>query len=162
MNRLIKSIERRLATLISFFLKKIFNLSLDEKQLSDIIQFVRFGFVGISNTVVHYCIYLICLLMGIQYILANFIGFTIGVANSFYWNNRYVFKNNEERKRFWFFTFLKSYACYGLTGILLNGILLYVEIGALGINQLIAPIINLLITIPLNFIINKFWAYKLK
>jgi len=162
MNSLMQKIERILATLVRFFFKKVFRMSLDEKKLVNIMQFIRFCFVGISNTMLHYFIYLVCLLIGIQYMLANFIGFTIGVANSFYWNNRYVFKDNGENKRFWLLTFLKTYISYGLTGILLNSVLLHIEVGTLGINQLIAPIANLLITIPLNFVINKFWAYKVK
>jgi putative flippase GtrA len=30
------------------------------------------------------------------------------------------------------------------------------------INKYIAPIINLVIAVPINFVMNKFWAYKQK
>ncbi|MEG2931919.1 MAG: GtrA family protein [Ruthenibacterium sp.] len=29
-----------------------------------------------------------------------------------------------------------------------------------GVSEWIAPVINLVITIPLNFILNKFWTFK--
>lgn len=148
--------------MIRAFLKDILHIRINEEKLANVMQFVKFGFVGISNTMLHYCIYLACTLMGFQYMLANFIAFTISVINSFYWNNRYVFKDSGEVKRFWLFTFIKTYISYSLTGILLNSILLHIEIDILKINKWIAPMANLLITIPLNFIINKLWAYKIK
>lgn len=148
--------------MIRAFLKDILHIRINEEKLANVMQFVKFGFVGVSNTMLHYCIYLACTLMGFQYMLANFIAFTISVINSFYWNNRYVFKDSGEVKRFWLFTFIKTYISYSLTGILLNSILLHIEIDILKINKWIAPMANLLITIPLNFIINKFWAYNIK
>jgi putative flippase GtrA len=30
----------------------------------------------------------------------------------------------------------------------------------LNISEFIAPILNLIITIPLNFLLNKFWAFR--
>lgn len=151
-----------LMCLIKFFLKDILHIRIDEEKLDNIMQFVKFGFVGLSNTMLHYCIYLICTLLGFQFMFSNFTAFTISVINSFYWNNRYVFKDSGKIKRFWLFTFIKTYISYSLTGILLNSILLHIEIDIFKINKLIAPMANLLITIPLNFVINKFWAYNVK
>ena len=146
--------------IISFVIRKMLHIPLTHEKMQILLQFVQFGLVGISNTVLHYLIYLVCTFIGLQYMLANFIAFTISVANSFYWNNKYVFKNEARVKRSLFFTFIKTYISYGMTGILLNSALLYVEIDIWGINKLVAPIINLLITIPLNFAVNKFWAFK--
>lgn len=146
--------------IISFVIRKMLHIPLTDEKMQILLQFVQFGLVGISNTVLHYLIYLVCTFIGLQYMLANFIAFTISVANSFYWNNKYVFKNEARVKRSLFFTFVKTYISYGMTGILLNSALLYVEIDIWGINKLVAPIINLLITIPLNFAVNKFWAFK--
>lgn len=154
--------KQALERLIKSFLKNVLHTRIDEEKLANIMQFVKFGFVGLSNTMLHYCIYLICTLIGFQYMFANFIAFTISVINSFYWNNRYVFKDSGEIKRFWLFTFIKTYISYSLTGILLNSILLHIEIDVFKMNKWIVPISNLLITIPLNFVINKFWAYNVK
>lgn len=154
--------KQALECLIKSFLKNVLHTRIDEEKLANIMQFVKFGFVGLSNTMLHYCIYLICTLIGFQYMFANFIAFTISVINSFYWNNRYVFKDSGEIKRFWLFTFIKTYISYSLTGILLNSILLHIEIDVFKMNKWIVPISNLLITIPLNFVINKFWAYNVK
>ena len=55
---------------------------------------------------------------------------------------------------------LKTYVAYGLTGIVLANVLSYVWINVFGVSKYVAPLINLVISIPLNFIINKFWAFR--
>ena len=40
--------------------------------------------------------------------------------------------------------------------------LLWFWIDACGVSEYVAPIINLLVTVPLNFLLNKFWAFKAK
>ena len=55
---------------------------------------------------------------------------------------------------------LKVYASYSITGVFLTAILLYIEEELLGIPHYIATLMNLVVTIPINFLLNKFWAYK--
>ena len=55
---------------------------------------------------------------------------------------------------------LKTYMAYGFTGIILNNILSFIWIDKVGISKFIAPLINLIVSVPLNFIINKLWAFK--
>ena len=57
---------------------------------------------------------------------------------------------------------MKTYVSYGFTGIVLNNILSYLWIEKLGISKYIAPLFNLVLSVPLNFIINKFWAFRTK
>ena len=51
---------------------------------------------------------------------------------------------------------------YGFTGIILNNVLSAIWINALGISKYVAPMLNLIFSIPLNFIINKLWAFRTK
>jgi len=55
---------------------------------------------------------------------------------------------------------LKTYAAHTLTGILLNNLLFWFWIEQLGISRYIAPLVNLSISVPLNFVINKFWMFS--
>ena len=57
---------------------------------------------------------------------------------------------------------LKTYVSYGFTGIILNNILLVLWVRVIGINKMLAPIINLIINIPINFFMNKLWAFGKK
>lgn len=119
-------------------------------------QFIKFGIVGISNTVISLAIYYILIYFNINYIISNTIAFIISVLNSYYWNNKFVFKKSKE----WhLLPLLKTYMSYGTTFIL-STILLFIMVDYLNISELIAPILNLVITIPLNFLLNKFWAFK--
>lgn len=93
---------------------------------------------------------------GIHYTLANIIGVTISVFNSYHWNNKYVFKSENTGGKI----FLKTYISYAGTEIVLSNIMLAIWTEVFGISKVIAPLINLIVTIPINFLINKFWAYK--
>ena len=55
---------------------------------------------------------------------------------------------------------LKTYAAYALTGILLNNLLSCLWIEYFDISKYVAPLINLVISVPLNFAINKFWTFS--
>ena len=88
------------------------------------------------------------------------IQFVLSVLWSFYWNNKKVFVLQEGEKRSMWQALLKTYISYSFTGLFLNSALLVLWIRVLGISEFIAPIINLLVSVPLNFIINKFWAFR--
>ncbi|MCL2424810.1 MAG: GtrA family protein [Oscillospiraceae bacterium] len=119
-------------------------------------QFIKFGVVGVSNTLVHFVIYYGLVFLGVHYLVSNTLGFAISVLNAYYWNNKYVFKTekgNTIRK------LAKVYASYGFTFLLSTG-LLFLIVDVIGISYMIAPLITMIITIPTNFILNKFWAFR--
>lgn len=132
-------------------------------QLKNIlIQFIKFGLVGAINTVLSYAITNLCF-----YVLhwhaqvSNLIAFIITVFISFILNGKFVFNEGKQKQSIWK-SLLKVYASYSITGLFLTGILLYVEEQILGIQHYIATLMNLVVTIPINFILNKFWAFKEK
>ncbi len=129
---------------------------------TEVCQFIKFGIVGASNTLIAYVIYSICVYLGIHYLLANALGFFISVLNAYYWSDRFVFKKGEGEARSAIWTLVKTYVAYGNTGLLLASILLYLYVDKLQISEYIAQLLVLVVTIPLNFIINKFWSFKTK
>lgn len=135
-----------------------------------LMQFIKFGIVGLSNTLISYVIYAVSLLLFQRfaifgtnaYLISQVLAFVISVAWSFYWNNKYVFTQNEGETRSIWRALLKTYISYSFTGLFLNTLLLILWVQLLHISEFIAPIINLLVSVPLNFIINKFWAFRSK
>ena len=124
------------------------------------IQFVKFGIVGAINTVLSYVITNVCYyVLHLHEQISNAIAFVITVFISFILNSKFVFKKNKEKRNF-ATTLLKVYATYSITGLFLTAILLFVEEQKLGIPHYIATLMNLIVTVPLNFILNKFWAYR--
>ena len=119
-------------------------------------QFVKFGLVGVSNTLLSLAIYYLLVMLDVNFILANGVAFVLSVLNAYYWNNRFVFrKSTSGHLR----PLIRTYLTYGITFLLGTG-LLYLMVVQMGISKMIAPLLNLIITIPLNFIINKYWAFK--
>ena len=89
------------------------------------IQFIKFGIVGVSNTLVSYLLNLFCLFLldkydvAYDYVIANTVAFVLSVLWSFYWNERFVFtEHKEDYKSNKFVRLLKMYLSYGFTGTL--------------------------------------------
>ncbi|MDE7417319.1 MAG: GtrA family protein [Lachnospiraceae bacterium] len=152
-------------------LKVIFGLigkDCTDKSYETMIQFVRFGIVGLSNNVIFYIFYVICLLLFRKlhilqdkgYLVAQVIAFIISMLWSFYWNNKVVFILQESEKRSKFKVLVKMSISYSFTGLFLNSILLVLWVNVLSVSEFIAPIINLFVCVPINFVINKLWAFK--
>lgn len=132
----------------------------DDKKRKNLVQFLKFGVVGVSNTGISLLIYYIFIWINQEYyLLGNIVGWIVSVANAFFWNNRYVFQKATENPRDLLKRLCRTYLSYGAT-FLLSTVLLYVEVDILNWSELVCPILNLLITIPLNFVFNKFWAFR--
>ncbi|MCM1467454.1 MAG: GtrA family protein [Alistipes sp.] len=125
--------------------------------MKSLLQFVKFGLVGLSNTAISYGIYVILVRLGVYYLFASVAGFVVSVLNSFYWNNRYVFQDKAAGQ--WWKKLIRTFLSYAGTGLVLSNILLYIWVEFVHLNEMIAPVVNLVITVPLNFVINKYWAF---
>ncbi len=149
-------------------------------------QFLSFIVFGSINSVVYYLSYSLFVFLGMHYIPANAIGFVLSVISSFLLNSRLVFKEDtEKQKRVWWRVLLKVFMTNAFTGLILTSLLLKlwldilnlakamepasltlsqsgIDISARELAEYIAPVINMLITTPMNFFINKFWTYRQK
>lgn len=149
-------------------------------------QIIKFALVGVSNTIVSEAVYAVLIFFKVHYLPASFIGFSLSVLNAYYWSSRYVFKEQEDaEKRVWWKVLLKTYVAY-LWGYLMSAALLvfwidfihisywmvplgnrfvnagYESLDARFLGNLLAAVLNLLITAPMNFLLNKYWAYRQK
>ena len=154
---------------------------LESGKWGPLVQFIKFGLVGVSNTAISYGIEMLCFyvlfagcdfagtlsllravgLTGItgeqvNVVYTTLLSFFISVTNSFYWNSRYVFKSGEQKH--WFRAYLKTVACYGVTGLVIGPAIKLYLIGV-GMPYWLASLSSLVVTIPLNFVLNKFWVY---
>ena len=127
------------------------------RSLDRIRQFVKFALVGCSNTIINLAVYYTCIYFGLHYLLAYTLGFAVSVCNAFYWNNRYVFTNKQEKSLLK--AFCKVVLSYGFS-FALSVLLMGVLVDILNISQLLAPLIKMTVTIPINFVLNKVWAFK--
>lgn len=127
---------------------------------ASMVQFIKFGIVGLSNTVISLAVYYFFLCINDDlYLAGNILGWIISVANAFFWNNKYVFTSKEFESQKILRKLGKTYLSYGVTFLLSTG-LLYLEVDILHWSAVISPALNLIITIPLNFLLNKFWTFR--
>jgi putative flippase GtrA len=90
--------------------------------------------------------------------VGNVAGYICGVMNSYYWNSRFVFAKERSKSSYALF---KTYISYGVT-LVLSTALMFILVDKLSVSEFIAPIPTLLMTVPLNFILNKFWTFGSK
>ncbi len=128
-----------------------------------LLQFIKFGMVGVSNTLLSMGIYYLgvyCLKL--HYQISNLIGFIVSVTNAYFWNSRYVFGDGSKKSVSQHAkAYVKTLLSYGAV-FLLTIVLLWAWVEKLHISEGIAPILNLIITVPLNFVLNKFWTFRKK
>ena len=149
---------------------KLLHIKFTEERQQKLIQFLKFCTVGVTNVAVSYltniCTILllgkICPGLEYDYVVANVTAFLVAVYWSFIWNSKKVFNFRTKDKALRRRVIFRTYMCYGLSGIVVNNILGTIWIKGLGISKMISPLLNLFVTIPLNFITNKYWAYAPK
>lgn len=110
---------------------------------------IRFGLVGLANTLISYLLYLFFLLF-MHYTLSTSLSFIITIFVSYYLNSIYVFHVKPTLKRALIFP--SSYLVNYLISIF--GLVILIEY--FGIPEKIAPILALIVTVPCNYIIVKF------
>lgn len=138
---------------------KLFHKVIQIVRQKNMVQFLKFGIVGLSNTLVSLAVYYVFLWVNPKlYLVGNVIGWVVSVANAYYWNNKYVFGDGQKGLRQTLKKLSKTYLSYGATFVL-STLLLYIEVDILSWSSVISPFVNLIITIPLNFLLNKFWAF---
>jgi putative flippase GtrA len=60
-----------------------------------LVQFVKFGIVGVSNTLLTFAVYTALLkVFGVWYLAASAIGFAVGATNGFLLNRRWTFREH--------------------------------------------------------------------
>ncbi len=123
-------------------------------------QAFKFGIVGVSNTAISYAVYAILVSLGMHYLVANVIAYFAGVLNSFIWNSKFVFKTEEGDSRNPAKVFVKTLTVSAFTGLVVNNILLVFWVNVVGLSEYLGPILNLVVTYPMNYFLNKYWAYK--
>lgn len=144
-------------------------------------KFIKFGLTGAVNSVLNYAVYIVCIQRGMHYIPANIIGFIIAVFHAYVLQNRFVFTKRKEDKGWKIL--LRTYAAYAFTGLLLANVLAVFWIDILDVGPLLsplylhlrkyypwdsveefvkwtAPVLTMVVTVPINFVINRYWTYR--
>lgn len=119
-------------------------------------QFVKFGIVGVSNTVLFFAVYTLLLeAFGVWYILASGIGFVVGAVNGFLLNRRWTFSGHVGDAL--------TPVRWGVVqscGLALNEGLLYVCVDGLGLHKLVGQAIAIVVVVVVTFLANRAWTFR--
>lgn len=128
------------------------------KYRKTIIQFVKFNFVGISNTLLDWGVFAILnMVFSLQMYIAKPISFTCGVINSFILNKFWTFKKQQQSFKG---LELIKFLVINLISLGINLPVLYLLKTGLGINETLGNILITPITFIINFFFYKFWVFK--
>jgi len=164
----------RLICWVFELLLRIFHIPKTPQRMARLMQFAKFCIVGVSNSVVDFLVYSAAIglfaflgwngtllwpvqLTNMNVQLATFFGFFAAMLNSFHWNRRYVFKTNSDAAvRIIFFKVAVTYTLILIVKIQLNRL----WCGPLPVPTLLINPLNQFLTIPMGYLLNKYWAYR--
>jgi putative flippase GtrA len=123
-------------------------------------QFIKFGIVGVSSTVIDWGVYYLLKhlfpFLAEYYLLAKMLSFLVAVANSFFWNRRWTFRSRSQQKAKEFSQFLFIYAL----SLAINAGIMKLVVGTFGMRDIFGLIAATGFTTFWNFFANKFWIFR--
>ena len=120
-------------------------------------QFVKFGIVGVSNTILAFTVYTVLLkVFGVWYLAASAIGFIVGATNGFLLNRRWTFKEHVGDS----LTPVRWAVVQGC-GLGLNEVLLLVFVGGAGLDKLLGQALATVAVTVSTFFANRAWTFRM-
>jgi putative flippase GtrA len=122
-----------------------------------LVQFVKFGIVGISNTLLTFAVYTLLLkVFGVWYLAASAIGFVVGAVNGFLLNRRWTFRGHVG-DALTPVRWMIVQSC----GLALNEGLLFVFVDDASLDKLLAQAFATAIVTVLTFFANRAWTFRM-
>ena len=120
-------------------------------------QMIRFGLVGVLNTLVDTAVYFILSRSGLipNLVIAKGISYAVGVLNSFVWNKSWTFKSHVESRRV-FLPFIVT----TLLAVGINAGVMRLALDTVGLPELGALALATVAIFLWNFAINKFFIFR--
>jgi putative flippase GtrA len=115
---------------------------------------LRYGFVGIGNTVVGLSSYGILIYLGVNYAVAGAIAWILGTLHGYTWNRIWTFERADHRSGV-----LARYAAVGLVGAAMTSGLIALLVGPLGLPRFLAGVAALPFVVATTFALNRFWTF---
>ncbi len=119
-------------------------------------QLVRFAAVGASGYVVNLAVFAACVhLLSIDYRIAAFLAFLVAVMNNFIWNRLWTFDarhGHAGHQSLRFFAVSTAAFCFNLIALLLL-------VSVMGMAEVPAQAISIVIATPVSFAGNKLWSF---
>jgi putative flippase GtrA len=121
------------------------------------LQFLKFGIVGVSNTLITFAVYTVLLkVFGVWYLAASAIGFIAGATNGFLLNRRWTFEGHVGDA----LTPVRWAVVQGC-GLGVNEALLFVLVHHAHLDELVGQAIATAVVTTLTFFANRAWTFRM-
>jgi putative flippase GtrA len=121
-----------------------------------VLQFVKFGVVGVSNTLIFFLVYTLLLkVFGVWYLAASGIGFAVGAINGFLWNRAWTFRGHVGDA----LTPVRWFVVQ-TSGLLANLGLVYLFVDGVGLGELVGQAVTIVIVTVVTFLANRAWTFR--
>jgi putative flippase GtrA len=121
------------------------------------IQFVKFLIIGVINTGIHYVAFLFLYrIVGIDYLFASALGYSVGLINSFILNKKLTFKTKGVRTGAEFVKFF----CVNMVALLVNLLALKSFVDYASLIPEVAQVCAIAFSTFVNFLGNKCWTFR--
>ena len=118
-------------------------------------QFVKYGVVGASNTVLTFIAYTVLVTLGVDYLLAVVLGYCVGSLNSYVLNRHWTFQARDIAHT----TAGTRFAIVQAFAIGANVVLLYLFVHRLGVAKIPAQAILTVPLLAVTFFVNRWWSF---
>lgn len=122
-------------------------------------QAVKFGLVGVLNTLIDYAVYSLLLFIPYireHYVIAQVLGYSTGLANSLYCNKRWTFAQKERMSKAQLIAFL----VVNLAALGVSTAVLVAAQEWIGLGPYIGKIVATVFSMAVNFLGNKIIVFK--
>ena len=126
------------------------------KKHESLIQFLKFGIVGISNTLITaLTIWLLLKVLHCSDYFSNFTGYMFGLINSFIWNRKWTFESKTNVSA----TLFKFIVTFAISYLFQLGNL-YLLLHYTHIDPYLCQLLSIIVYTLLNFALNKTYTFK--
>ena len=128
---------------------------------NDIVQFLKFNIVGISNTLIDMGVFWLltepAIGIGLYDVIANIISYSCGIINSYVWNSSWTFRKERKRTKLEMLLFLTV----NLVSLAVSTGVIYLCGELIGIeSKIVCKLIAVAVSFTVNFIGNKLIVFK--
>jgi putative flippase GtrA len=123
------------------------------------VQLGKFCAVGGSGYVVNLTTFALCVeVLGFHHLVAATCAFVVAVLNNFWWNRHWTFKARRGHPGFQAARFF----AVSVAAFLFAASVLELLVSVVGVPELPAQAISIVVATPLNFIGNKMWSFAIE
>ncbi|MBA2614197.1 MAG: GtrA family protein [Actinobacteria bacterium] len=117
-------------------------------------QLAKFAAVGASGYVLNLAVYSILVVAGMHYLVAAVCSFALAVTNNYAWNRAWTFRHQRGN------LFHQGARFLLVSLVALAGNLLFLRgLVGLGLGEIVAQALAIILVMPWNFLANKLWSF---